>query len=111
MIAIATPVALFDFGKRIAKRQRYLSDRIGSDRIKDRKKGRVVEENRHTIALSIMMAVSMYLVASRTSLLYRSEVVSDSPRTCFCRRFFVRHSRFPELAQPLLAFVRASNIT
>lgn len=65
------------------------------------------------IALSTTMAVSMYLVASRTSLLYRPAPFrccsSTIPDMCFCRRD-IRHSIFPEFAQPLFASARASKI-
>lgn len=71
----------------------------------------VVLRTYNTMALSMNMAVSIYLATSRTSLLFRSESFAGIPMTCFCRRIFDRHSRLPELAQPLLAFVLASNIT
>ena len=66
------------------------------------------------IALSMIIAVSIYLVASRTSRLYRPAPLrsglSMNPVKC-CWRLGFRHSRFPELAQPLFCLVRASNIT
>lgn len=66
------------------------------------------------IALSMIIAVSMYFVASRTSRLYRPapfrSCLSMNPVKC-CWRLGFLHSKFPEFAQPLFCFVRASKIT
>lgn len=75
---------------------------------------RVLPLRLSNIALSIIIAVSMYFVASRTSRLYRAPVPptgsmwSSKLEMCFWRRCQLL---FPELAQPLFDRVFASNIT
>lgn len=67
------------------------------------------------IALSMIMAVSIYLVASRTSLLYLPAPFaswwSTKPVKCCCLRPPMRLSRLTGFAQPLFCFVFASKIT
>lgn len=81
---------------------------------------RVLPFRLSNIDLSTTMAVSIYLVASRTSRRYRPAPFACSismptpsltmPDMCFWRRD-IRQSKLPEFAQPLFALVRASNIT
>lgn len=69
------------------------------------------------IALSMMMAVSIYLVASRTSLLYLPAPFaswwSTKPVKCCCCRplALLLYSNAALFAQPLFCFVFASKIT